>query len=87
MRTSSNIFDVVVSLRKFDYWSIFHVNMITSSGVMTIFFYKGLTRNSILGNTPSESCPISRDWGKLGIPNLAQMSLIKCYLNAAKYQG
>ena len=28
---------------------------------------------------PSEFCPISRDWGKLRIPNLAQMSLIKCY--------
>ena len=23
--------------------------------------------------------PISRDWGKLGIPNLTQMSLMKCY--------
>ena len=28
---------------------------------------------------PSEFCPISGDWGKLGIPNLAGMSLIKCY--------
>ena len=27
----------------------------------------------------SEFCPISGDCGKLGIPNLAQMSLIKCY--------
>ena len=27
----------------------------------------------------SEFCPISGDWGKLGIPNLAQMSLIKSY--------
>ena len=26
---------------------------------------------------PSELCPISEEWGKLGIPNLAQMSLIK----------
>ena len=26
-----------------------------------------------------EFCPISGDWGKLGIPDLAQMSLIKCY--------
>ena len=25
-------------------------------------------------------CSISWDWDKLGIPNLAQMSLIKCYL-------
>ena len=27
----------------------------------------------------SEFCSISEDWGKLVIPNLAQMSLIKCY--------
>ena len=28
---------------------------------------------------PSEFCPIFRDWGKLGIPNLTQMFLIKSY--------
>ena len=28
---------------------------------------------------PSAFCPISRDWGKLGIPNFAQTSLIKRY--------
>ena len=28
---------------------------------------------------PSEFCPISGDWGKLWIPNLAWMSLIECY--------
>ena len=28
---------------------------------------------------PSEFCPISGDWGELGIPNLARMSLIKRY--------
>ena len=27
----------------------------------------------------SEFCPISGDWGKLWIPNLARMSLIECY--------
>ena len=32
-----------------------------------------------IGNTPSDFCPISGDWNKLGIPNLARMSLIKCY--------
>ena len=26
-----------------------------------------------------EFCPLSRDWGTLGIPNLARMSLIKNY--------
>ena len=28
---------------------------------------------------PSEFCPISGDWGKLEIPNLARMFLMKCY--------
>ena len=37
------------------------------------FFYKELTRNSEIGNTPSEFCPISGDWGKLGMPNLVWM--------------
>ena len=31
--------------------SKFHVNIITGSGIMTIFFYKGLTRNPDIGNT------------------------------------
>ena len=26
----------------------------------------------------SEFCPISEDWGKLGVPNLAETPLIKC---------
>ena len=29
---------------------------------------------------PSEFCPISGDWGELGLPNLARTPLIKCYL-------
>ena len=28
---------------------------------------------------PSEFCPVSGDWSKLWIPNLARMSLIECY--------
>ena len=49
------------------------------SRVMTIFFYKGLTRNLEIGNTPFWVYQISGEWGELGIPNLAQMFLIKCY--------
>ena len=41
-----------VSLIKFSYWSRFHVNIITGSGIMTILFYKGLTRNPEFWNTP-----------------------------------
>ena len=29
--------------------------------------------------SPSQLCPISRDWGELGITNLARTSLIKFY--------
>ena len=39
-------------LAKFNYKSKFHVNINTGSGVMRIFFYKGLTRNREIRNTP-----------------------------------
>ena len=42
----------VVSLVMFSYWSKFHVNIITGSGVVAISFYKGMTRNPEIGNTP-----------------------------------
>ena len=41
-----------VFLVQFNYWSTFHVNIITGSGTMTIFFYRGLPRNPEIGNTP-----------------------------------
>ena len=34
------------------HWSKFHVNIINGSGVMTIYFYKRLTKNSGITNTP-----------------------------------
>ena len=52
---------------------------------MKISANKVLTRNPKIRNTPpppppqSESLPISGDWDKLGIPNLAGLSLTKCY--------
>ena len=36
---------------------------------------------------PPEFCPISRDWGKLGIPNLVQISLIKFYWKLQNARG
>ena len=47
----------VVSLVNFRYWSKFHINIITCSGFMTISFYKGLTRNPEIGNTPISVLP------------------------------
>ena len=41
-----------VSLVKFSYWFQFHVIIMTGSGVMKIFFYKGFTINLGMGNTP-----------------------------------
>ena len=41
-----------VSLVKFSFWFKIHVNIITGFGVMTIFLYKGLTRNLEIRNTP-----------------------------------
>ena len=65
-----------VSLVNLSYWSKFHDNIINCSGVMTISFNKGLTRNPEMGNTPVW---ISRYWDGQGIPNLTRTSLIKCY--------
>ena len=84
MTSSAIFFDVVLfllwSLVSYQYhWSRFHAIIITGSGVMIICFYKGLARNSEIGNTPSEFCSISGDCGNEKIPNLERTSLIKCY--------
>ena len=39
------------------YWSMFHINIMTGSGVMTIFFNNGLTRNPEIGNTTTWVLP------------------------------
>ena len=51
----------LVSPVKFSYWSKFHVNIITGSGIMTILFYKGLTRNPEIRNIPVWVLP--KIWG------------------------
>ena len=73
-------------LVKFSYWSKFHVNIITGSGIKTIFF-KGLTRNPEIGNTPVWF--LSNIWRldqgrdtKFGANVFNEM-----LLNAAKFQG
>ena len=86
--TSLSIFwHFLVSLVKFSYWSKFHVSIITGSGVMTISFYKGLTRNPEIGNTPVwvllNIWRLGRDTDtKFGM-NVSNREL----LNAAKFQG
>ena len=60
-------------------WSKFHVNIITRSGAMTIFFYKHLTRNLEIGNIPA--WVLSNIWRleQARKTNFAQMFLINCY--------
>ena len=54
---------IVNFFSKFIYWSEFLVNIITCSGVMTIFFYKRLTRNPEIRSTPVWVLP---NIGRLG---------------------
>ena len=85
--TSSSIFfwRYIVCLANFSYWSKFHVNIITGSGIMTIFFYKGLTRNPEIGNTPV--WVLRAIWRMGPVTNIKfgtnvsnkMTSLIKCY--------
>ena len=44
-------------VQEFNYWSKFHLNIITGSGVMTILFYKGLTRHPEIGYNPVWDLP------------------------------
>ena len=56
--------------------SKFHVIVITGSEMMIIFSYKGFENKSKIWKTGIWK---SGDWAKLGIPNLAQIFLIKHY--------
>ena len=76
-----------VSLMKFSYWSKFHVNIITDSRVMIISFYKGLTRNLEIGNTPVWVLPNIWRLGQVGDTKFGANVSNKMLLHAAKYQG
>ena len=70
-----NLWRGFVSFVKFSYWSKFHVNIITGSGIMTTFFYKRLTRNPEIGNTPV--------WVLPGIWRLGKIIDIKFGMNVS----
>ena len=76
-----------VSLVKFSYCSKFHVNIITGSGIMTIFFYKGLTRNPEIGNTPVWVLPNIWRLGQVMDTKFGTNVSNRMLLNAAKCQG
>ena len=76
-----------VSLVKVSYWSTFHVNIISASGIMTIFFYKGLTRNPEIGNTPVWVLPNIWRLGRVMDTKFGTNVFNRMLLNAAKFQG
>ena len=76
-----------VSIVTFSYWSKFHINIITGSGVMTISFYKGLTRNPEIGNTPVWVLPNIWRLGRVMDTKFGTNVSNRMLLNAAKCQG
>ena len=72
-----------VSHLKSGYWSKFDVNIITGSGVMAIFFCKGLTRNTEIENTPVWALPNIWRLGRVRHTNVIN----EIWLNTAKYPG
>ena len=76
-----------VSLMNFSYWSKFYVSVTTGSGVTTIFVYKGLTRNSEIGNNPVLILPNIRRLGQVRDTKIGTNVSNKILLNAAKCQG
>ena len=77
----------LVSLVDFSYWSKFHVNIIPNSGVMIIFFYKGLTRNPEIGNTPAWVLPKIWRLEQVRDTKFGRNVSNEMLLNAAKGQG
>ena len=75
------------SLVRFSYWSKFHAIIITGYAVMTIFFYKGLTRNSKIRNTLVWVFPNIRRLGRVKDFKLGMNISNKMLLNVAKFQG
>ena len=76
-----------VSLVKFSYWSKFHANIITGSGVMTIYFYKGFTRYPKIGNTHVWVLPNIWRLRRVRDTSFGTDVSNKMLLNAAKCQG
>ena len=76
-----------VSLDNFSYWSTFHVNIITGSGIRTIFFYKELTRNPEIGNNPVWVLPNFWRLGQVMSTKFGTNVSNRMLLNATKFQG
>ena len=88
MTSSPDFFKLChVALVNFSYLSKFYVNIMTGSGVMTIFFYKGLTRNPEIENTPVCILPNILRLGQVRDTKLGANVSNKSLLNVPKCQG
>ena len=76
-----------VFLVKFSYWSKFHFNIITGSGIMTIFVYKGLTRYPEIRNIPVWVLPNIWRLGRVMGTKFGANVSNRMLLNAAKFHG
>ena len=76
--------DVIVKF----FWVCFvsHVNIITGSGIMTILFYKRLTRNPEIGNTPVWVLLNICRWGRVMDTKFGTNVSNRISLNAATCQ-
>ena len=87
MTLSPNFWRLFAFLVEFSYWSMFHVNIIIGSGVLTILIHKGLTRNQEIGNTPVWVLPNTWRLGWVRDSKLGTNVSYEMLLNAAKCQG
>ena len=85
--SSSNFWCCHASLVKFIYWYKFHVNIMTGSGIMTIFVYKGLIRNPEIRNTLSWDLPNICRLGQVRNIKFGTNAFHKKSLNAAKWHS
>ena len=79
-----------VSLVNFGYWTFqfsYWINIITGSRIMATFFYKGLTRNPEIGNTPVWVLPNVWRLGRVINTKFGTNVSNRILLNAAKSQG
>ena len=68
-------------------WSKFHVNIITGSGVLTIYFYKGLTKSPEIRNTLVWVLSFIWRLGQVRNTKFGTHVFNKMLRNAAKCQG
>ena len=71
----------------FSYWSKFHFSITTGSGVMTIYFFKGLTRISEIGNALVWVLPDIWRLGLVRDTNFGTNASNRMLVNTAKCQS